>query len=980
MSAFSQLKQSDGTLVDFEPKVAPPPKRPRRWALSNWPVRWKVFAIVLVPLVLAGALGGLRIYSSVTETTDLRRAADRAEMVPAIVDYMAALNAAMLASSTGGDPQAALSEFDSSRQQLQRRLSDTDIADDVSKGVTSMIDDGQALMDKVTSNSINLFERVTTYAPILLTAEDAINGSVRVDDEHITAETLGLSRAIGARGQMLMQQLLVNLGAELPEPELRTRMIALAGTEPSTLFGMSQVLGVGSTEAQKLQGEMVRRLAIMSDPLAVLVNNPDLRASEGVTDQIAGQIITDATASVTSTLEGQASAQRAAAIRDAAIVGGAFLLALIVVILAARSLVRPLRRLRDSALRVAHDDLAREIELVRSGDDPGPIEPIAVHTSEEVGQVAHAVDELHEQAVLLAGERSQLQLQVGDMFETLSRRSRSLVDQQLSLIDRLERNEEDPERLESLFRLDHLAARMRRNGANLLVLAGARVPREQAEPVPVSAVINAAASEVEDYARVVTATVPDSEIVGSVAGDLVHLVAELLDNALRYSPPISQVRVSAVHTGNGGLGIEVSDVGLGMTDTDLRLANMRLQSGGEVNPYTARHMGLFVVGRLAAQHSFVVTLRSTIAGDPNSGTTAGVYVPKELLSGADAPDQFAETEDASPADTHAGIATALALDEDDGHNWADEHDEDYLNGHSEVPVALLPHRDPGASGISDIPASLAVPAAAQPDQTDDDWPEDEWPEDAMPAQTTPDYQAYEPVDDEEWGAPIPAPADRPTDTSGFFAARAHAAGNGVGAPAFEAQEPQAPPEPQPEAPPEPQQQPEVEPARHTVADTSGAGSDDAIYQKMLSEWLVDPSDLANSEDLNWESVWDSGWSAAEAADETRVQQHTEEGLPMREPGVRLVPGAAESAVSGGGHHRNGGAHRNTDGDDEVASAAEFGSAGPDASSTGGAQSPSTLGDHPQRDPDAVRASISSHFGGVHAGRSQARETRGTDSQ
>ena len=979
MSAFSQLKQSDGTLVDFEPKVAPRPKRPRRWALSNWPVRWKVFAIVLVPLVLAGALGGLRIYSSVTETTDLRRAADRTEMVPAIVDYMAALNAAMLASSTGGDPQAALTEFDSSRQQLQRRLSDTDIADDVSKGVTSMIDNGQALMDKVTSNSINLFERVTTYAPILLTAEDAINGSVRVDDEHITAETLGLSRAIGARGQMLMQQLLVNLGAELPEPELRTRMIALAGTEPSTLFGMSQVLGVGSTEAQKLQDEMVRRLAIMSDPLAVLVNNPDLRASEGVTDQIAGQIITDATASVTSTLEEQASAQRAAAIRDAAIVGGAFLLALIVVILAARSLVRPLRRLRDSALRVAHDDLAREIELVRSGDDPGPIEPIAVHTSEEVGQVAHAVDELHEQAVLLAGERSQLQLQVGDMFETLSRRSRSLVDQQLSLIDRLERNEEDPERLESLFRLDHLAARMRRNGANLLVLAGARVPREQAEPVPVSAVINAAASEVEDYTRVVTATVPDSEIVGSVAGDLVHLLAELLDNALRYSPPISQVRVSAVHTGNGGLGIEVSDVGLGMTDTDLRLANMRLQSGGEVNPYTARHMGLFVVGRLAAQHSFVVTLRSTIAGDPNSGTTAGVYVPKELLSGADAPDQFAETEDASPADTHAGIATALALDEDDGHNWADEHDEDYLNGHSEVPVALLPHRDPGASGISDIPASLAVPAAAQPDQTDDDWPEDEWPEDAMPAQTTPDYQAYEPVDDEEWGAPIPAPADRPTDTSGFFAARAHAAGNGVGAPAFEAQEQQAPPEPQPEAPPEPQQQPEVEPARHTVADTSGAGSDDAIYQKMLSEWLVDPSDLANSEDLNWESVWDSGWSAAEAADETPVQQHTEEGLPMREPGVRLVPGAAESAVSGGGHHRNGGAHRNTDGDDEVASAAEFGSTGPDASSTGGAQSPSTLGAHPQRDPDAVRASISSHFGGVHAGRSQARETRGTDS-
>src|SRR5687768_9791277 len=129
MSAFSQLTQSDDAPVDFKPKAAPPPKRPSRWSVSNWPVRWKVFAIVLVPLVLAGAFGGLRIYSSVTEASDLRRAADRTEMVPAIVNYMAALDGAMLASSTGSDPQSALTEFDSSRQELQRRLSETDTAD-----------------------------------------------------------------------------------------------------------------------------------------------------------------------------------------------------------------------------------------------------------------------------------------------------------------------------------------------------------------------------------------------------------------------------------------------------------------------------------------------------------------------------------------------------------------------------------------------------------------------------------------------------------------------------------------------------------------------------------------------------------------------------------------------------------------------------------------------------------------------------------
>ncbi|HEX2286433.1 MAG TPA: HAMP domain-containing protein, partial [Mycobacterium sp.] len=521
MTAFSQLKQADGTLVNFEPKTAPPAKRPPRWSLANWPVRWKVFAIVLVPLVLAGTFGGFRIYSSATEASDLRLAADRAEMVPAIESYMAALEGAMLASSTGGDTHSAVATFDTSRQELQRRLADTDVAADVRQGVTTLVDGGQALVEKVASNTIGLRDLIQAYALLLLPAEDAINGSVRVDNERILAETMGLSRAIGARGQMMMLKLTITRGAEMAEPELRTAMITLAGTEPSTLFGMSQVLGVGSPDAQKLQAEFVKRMALMSNPAVPLVNNPELLTSVDATDATARQIIDRTVNSVTTAVSDEAAAQRRAMIRDAAIVGGATLLALLVVILVARSLVRPLRRLRDSALKVAHEDLTRELERVRAGAEPGPVDPIPVHTSEEVGQVAHAVDELHEQAVYLAGEQSRLQLQVSDMFETLSRRSRSLVDQQLSLIDLLERNEEDPERLESLFRLDHLAARMRRNGANLLVLAGAKVPREQANPVPVSAVINAAASEVEDYTRVVTATVPDSEIVGSVAGDLV---------------------------------------------------------------------------------------------------------------------------------------------------------------------------------------------------------------------------------------------------------------------------------------------------------------------------------------------------------------------------------------------------------------------------------------------------------------------------
>ena len=511
---------------------------------------------------------------------------------------------------------------------------------------------------------------------------------------------------------------------------------------------------------------------------------------------------------------------------------------------------------------------------MRSGKEPGPVDPIPVHTTEEVGQVAHAVDELHEQAVFLAGEQSRLQLQVGDMFETLSRRSRSLVDQQLSLIDRLERNEEDPDRLESLFRLDHLAARMRRNGANLLVLAGAKVPREQTDPVPVAAIVNAAASEVEDYTRVVTATVPDSEIVGSVAGDLVHLLAELLDNALRYSPPISQVRVSAVHTGNGGLVIEVSDIGLGMTESDLRVANTRLQSGGEVTPYTARHMGLFVVGRLAQQHGLVVRSAQHHCGR----TEFGHHGRRVRAVRADRARRYARPDRHRVARSHprralrhrdgTGPRRGRHADYDE---YGDEVGVDQLNGHSEVPVTLLPQRSPGASGISDSGADAATRSCRRSPTSE---PEHEyWDE--------PGRRRV------EAGARSTPPA--------FFASRAQASSNGVHAPQHEAEA---------EAEPE-------EPAgdRRDWRISATAGADDAIYQKMLSEWLVDPTELANSSDLNWESVWDHGWSAAEAAEDAPVASHTEQGLPVRDPGARLVPGAAADPYEGanGGHSQRGSA-------------------------------------------------------------------------
>lgn len=873
---------------EFAPAPAaapPPPKRPSAWSLRNWPVRWKVLAIALVPLVLATTFGALRVQGELANSSGLRLVAARANLIPAITKYMSALDVALLASSTGRDVEGGKKNFTARKYELQTRLADTEVIPDVRSGANVLLNGGQALLDKVVENSIGLRDRITTYAPLLLTAEDAINASVRVDSEQIRSQVEGLSRAVGARGQMTMQQILVTRGADLPEAQLRTAMITLAGTEPSTLFGMSEVLGSGSPDAKKLQQQMVARMAIMSDPDSVLVDNADLLRSIDTTKGVAEQIINDTTGSVTRSVQAQADARRDAAVRDAVLVLVAIAVALGIVLLVARALIKPLRVLRDGALKVAHTDLEGEIERVRAGAEPVP-EPLAVYTTEEIGQVAHAVDELHTQALLLAGDEARLRLLVNDMFETMSRRSRSLVDQQLSLIDRLERNEEDPERLDNLFRLDHLAARLRRNSANLLVLAGAQIGRDQREPVPLATVINAAVSEVEDYRRVEIGAVADCTVLGTAAGGVIHLLAELIDNALRYSPPTTPVKVSAVRGSEGGVLLRIADAGLGMTDADRRMANMRLQAerdgAPDPTPDNARHMGLFVVGRLAARHGARVGLRGPAGRESGTGTTAEVYLPLAVLVGGQQPEpeapaqrQFFAVRPPEPDPATAGVSLQAAF------------------GQGAASVTSLPRRSPGSSGITQAPEPTPPHASAPAARPDDPAAPQKRP---LP---TPWWEKGSQQPPAQPAVPPQQPAKVASDTSAYFAKR----------------------------PAEPAAQPTPEPPDLTP---SAPDDDDVIYQRMLSEIMGDPKEMVDSPDLDWQTVWDRGWSAAAEAEQDVVDARTEHGLPMRTPGARLVPGAAdeEPAFSGGSHAA--------------------------------------------RDPDAVRASIGNHFSGVRSGRSHAR--------
>ncbi|MEU0881687.1 nitrate- and nitrite sensing domain-containing protein [Lentzea sp. NPDC005914] len=347
-------------------------------------------------------------------------------------------------------------------------------------------------------------------------------------------------------------------------------------------------------------------------------------------------------------LEGQADATtsnlasiaRTDAWRDAALVAASLLVAFGLMAMVAQSMLRPLRILRRSALDVARNQLPEAIRRIRSHRDPEraaeeAIVPVPLNTTEEVGQVARAFDLVQREAVRLAVEQVALRANVNDMFINLSRRSQALVERQISVIDRLEQDEQDPDHLASLFELDHLATQMRRNSENLLVLSGTTVNRRVTRPVAVAEVLGAAVSEVEKYARVQIAPTPDLMVQGRVVNDLAHLVAELLDNATAFSKPTTKVTVRTIETRKGEIAIRIHDRGVGMQDADIVESNAKLAEPPEVDVSVAREMGLYVVGQLAKRHEIRVTLANN--DDIEGGVTAQVILPVSLLHKGPAP-------------------------------------------------------------------------------------------------------------------------------------------------------------------------------------------------------------------------------------------------------------------------------------------------------------------------------------------------------
>ncbi|MFL1428482.1 MULTISPECIES: sensor histidine kinase [unclassified Nocardiopsis] len=335
---------------------------------------------------------------------------------------------------------------------------------------------------------------------------------------------------------------------------------------------------------------------------------------------------------------------------------------------AARSagrLTHRLARLRAETLGIARVDLPRIVRRLEAGESVDPDAEIKQldHGDDEVGQVADAFNIAQRTAVAATVKQAQLRSGVNRVFLGIAHRNQSLVQRQLQLLDRIEREEDDPDLLESIFRLDHLATRGRRHAENLIILGGSRPGRRWRQPIPLIDILRAAVSETEEYARVHVTAVPELSLTGAAVADVIHLLAELVENATAYSPPHTDVTISAEPVPKG-VAVEIEDRGLGITEDALARANTTLSEAPEFDvmaPGTDARLGLFVVARLAVKHDVQVELRPS----PYGGTRAVVLIPGALFTSAgavpDRPRSTARRVPRTPGHDGADTGTAVGI-------------------------------------------------------------------------------------------------------------------------------------------------------------------------------------------------------------------------------------------------------------------------------------------------------------------------------
>jgi signal transduction histidine kinase len=628
--------------------------------LQNLQIRSKLAAILLVPLVAVIVLSAIGIGSSVNRAVKASRAQNVSEFAVTLTGLVHELQKerSLAAGYVGGGKSAGYTELaaqwanvdrqvvEFARQARELQLSGYDprLRQDLRNvvGELAKLDAQRQGIDQnsdiTVAGTLNLYDAI--IQDIL-----GVNGEIAVgSDNQRLLRTMSAFVALSHMkdavdlqrsymdavfsaghfdaGQLQYQQLSRYVEAE----DLWTSQFESFATTAQRNLLASTVAGPGVQRAKAmrdiaLRGETAPQLNVDRNQWSSAMGDK-LNLLRQVELKIAGDVV-DAAA------DSKQSAQR-----QALLIGLGLLAVLLVTVglslALARSMIRPLRQLREAANEVADERLPRVVERFQETQDPDRVAvdqvgPVPVTSRDEIGQVASAFNAVHQVAVRVATEQAALRRSIGDMFLNLARRSQALLDRQLELIDRLERHQADPEALDNLFQLDHLATRMRRNAEDLIVLSGAEPPRRWSQPVALVDVVRAALAEVEDYQRVELLPIDDIGVAGHAVSDVVHALAEVIENAISFSPPGTKVQVAGQPVSNGYV-LEIEDRGLGMSDEELVEANERLANPPMIDFALSRTMGLYVVGRLAQRYGIRVQLRHSWYG----GVTALVLLPPSI--------------------------------------------------------------------------------------------------------------------------------------------------------------------------------------------------------------------------------------------------------------------------------------------------------------------------------------------------------------
>ncbi|GAB3962509.1 nitrate- and nitrite sensing domain-containing protein [Plantactinospora veratri] len=621
---------------------------------QNWPIRSKIVALVAVPIL---ALSALWIFATTLtvgpasnllatqtlldevgrpgETLVVELQQERRLSVRQLVDPS---TAAVLADQRIRTDRA-IAEF-------RRRTSDTDLRDTTGALLDARIDQLLTAVDALRSGRVFIDRRTVDasgalglYSGIIDAAFRTFSALNTLPDETLAREArslteLGRAREVLAQADALLAGV---FSAGRFAPGEHAQFVQIVGTQRFLYSAATAELPDADRVAyqQLTEGDAYVRLRRMEDDLigrgAGGSLPVDARQWQGSYDSVQRQL-RDFELSGADAL---ADRSRPVAAGILVRLGLAGLLGFVAVLLSAvialrigRSLVRRLTSLRAAALNMADERLPDVVGRLRRGEevDVETEAPPLDYGQDEIGQLGQAFSEVQRTAIASAIDEAALRRGLRDVFLNIARRSQTLLHRQLALLDRMERRAAQPDELEDLFRLDHMATRMRRHAEDLVVLAGAAPGRGWRNPVSMVDVIRGAISEVEDYARVDLVTVAPAATAGRAVGDVIHLLAELIENATSFSPPHTRVQVTGQVVANG-YAIEIEDRGLGMATEAIEQANRRLADPPDFDPANSARLGLFVVALLGARHGVRVQLRPS----PYGGVTAVALIPGDLV-------------------------------------------------------------------------------------------------------------------------------------------------------------------------------------------------------------------------------------------------------------------------------------------------------------------------------------------------------------